>query len=75
MNVGNHVIWNRVLEQNPQPNQQDRLGTYESNIDVCSRNNFCPTKTRNIAYSECLSVHKAHHAPYYIFICGLCGCT
>ena len=50
------MIWGRVLEQNPQPKQQDRLGTYESNTDARSRKNFCLAKTRNITYSECLSV-------------------
>ena len=50
------MIWGRVLEQNPQSKQQDRQGTYERNIDARSSNNCCLPKTRNITYSECLSV-------------------
>ena len=56
MNMANQVIWDRVLEQNPQSKQQGRQGTYESNSDAHSRNDCCLAKT-NITYSEYLSVH------------------
>jgi len=40
-NVGYHVIWGRVFEQNPQSKQQDWQGTYERNFDARSRNISC----------------------------------
>jgi hypothetical protein len=46
------VIWGRVLEQNPQSKKQNRKCAHV----VRSRDNCCLAKTRNITYSECLSV-------------------
>jgi len=38
---------------------------------------FCSGKAISITYSECVFVALASktHAPYYIVICGLSGCT
>jgi hypothetical protein len=55
------------------------LYIYTPKIERLSRNHFYRKKAIIITYSECVCslsypACKAH-APYYIVICGLSGCT
>ena len=59
--------------------KQNTQCMYKRNIEARSRNHCCSGKTISITYSECvcsLSYPACNaHAPYYIVICDLSGCT
>jgi hypothetical protein len=58
---------------------QDIHCTYQCYIEARSRNPLCCGNAISITYSECVCslCHPAYkaHAPCYIVICGLSGCT
>jgi hypothetical protein len=57
----------------------DRQCTFTINIETRSRNHHCCGKVISIKYFKCvrsLSFPSCNsHAPYYIHVCGLSGCT
>jgi hypothetical protein len=57
--------------------QEDGQSTY--NIEARSRNHCCRGESISITYSECVcrlsDQARNAHAPYYIVICDLSGCT
>jgi len=57
--------------------QQDGHCAYLRNIGVRSRNTCCRGKEVSHILSVCSLRHPAYkeHAPYYMAMCGLSGCT
>jgi len=48
----------------------------QRNIEACSRRGCYRARAITLTHSECMSVASViQHAPYYIVICGLSGCT
>jgi hypothetical protein len=75
----NNIEMSLRLEKTTTKCKQDRQCTYESDIEVRSRNHFCHRKTVSIKYYECVCSlsypARNAHAPYYIVMCGLSRST
>jgi hypothetical protein len=58
---------------------KDGQCTFKRNIEALSRNHCCCGNAISIMYFECVRslsyLTCSSHAPYYIDICGLSGCT